>query len=258
MPEQKIDSGLRFQWRRAMTGLCWGIFGIGGLLLTMTWFPYLNLTEKNDRRRVQRARRAIAWSFRCFIRLNALLGVGRYDASDIRSLRNVKGAIIVANHPTILDYVLIASQLPEMDCLVKAELMHNFFLKGVVKAADYMLNDASETLLEECARRLAAGDNILIFPEGTRTVPGEPLKLKRGVAHIALRLHAPIEVVHIDSPSGWLSKKSHWWEIPREFPSITVTRRECVNPDDFLKEGEDGYALASRRLTRELTQRLTA
>ena len=104
--------------------------------------------------------------------------------------RSLRGTIIVANHPTILDYVLTASMLPEMDCLVKASLRHNFFLKHVIRAADYMSNDGSLETLEEITRRLEAGENILIFPEGTRTRAGVPMKLKRGVAHAALRTDA--------------------------------------------------------------------
>ena len=62
--------------------------------------------------------------------------------------------------------------LPEMDCLVKASLRHNFFLKHVIRAADYMSNEAALGTLEGITRRLEAGENILIFPEGTRTRAG--------------------------------------------------------------------------------------
>lgn len=257
VPEFKPDGFLAFQWRRLMTGLCWACFGLGGLGLTLTWFPWINAVEKDPARRVRRARAVIAASFRLFMRLCEVLGVARYDVEDVRALRKVRGAIIVANHPTILDYVLICSQLPGMDCLVKAELTRNFFLKGVVRAADYLLNNQSEEILGDCRTRLGRGDNILIFPEGTRTVPGRPLKLKRGVAHIALRLGRPLQVVHIRCSGRWLDKSSAWWEIPRTRPVITLRMGEPINPADFLREGEEGYSLASRRLTRELTRVLS-
>ena len=65
------------------------------------------------------------------------------ERESLAQMRSLRGTIIVANHPTILDYVLTASMLPEMDCLVKASLRHNFFLKHVIRAADYMSNDGS-------------------------------------------------------------------------------------------------------------------
>lgn len=248
----KPDSFAAFQYRRAATGFCWAIFGIGGLGLTLTYFPWPNVTEKNKERRVDRARKAISASFRLFLKVTRGLGVMDYKVEGIEELRNVKGAIIVANHPTILDYVFLASQLPTVDCLVKAKLKENFFLKGVVKAADYLLNDASEELLGECRSRLAAGHNILIFPEGTRTVPGEPMKLHRGVAHIALRCGCPIEAAHVHCSDRWLDKSSEWYEIPNSKPVITIKRLGSVDPSEFTKPDEEGYSLSARRLTRAL------
>lgn len=248
------DPWLLYQVRRLLTGLCWACFGIGGLLLTFLWFPYLNRLEKNPVRRIIRARKSISASFRFFLKLCDWMGTARFDLSDLERIQHIRGSIIVANHPTILDYVMIASQLPLMDCLVKSALKENFFLKGVVAAANYMLNDASEAVLVDCQQRLAQCDNILIFPEGTRTVPGEPLHLKRGVAHIALRLNAPVVVLFIDAPEKWLSKKSHWYEIPRTKSTLRIEYVTTLNPADFMREGEDGYSLASRRLTRHLTE----
>lgn len=239
--------------RQLLTGFCWACFGIGGLLLTIFWFPYLNLVEKDDERRVLRARASISASFRFFLRLCDTLGTARFDLTSLKQLEGLKGALIVANHLTILDYVMIASALPQLDCIVKSALKENLFLCGVVRAANYMLNDASDTVLEDCEKRLAAGYNILIFPEGTRTVPGESLHLKRGVAHIALRLHCPVVVLFIDALEKWLSKRSHWYEIPRRKSTLSIHYVETLNPDSYLEANEEGYSLASRRLTRHIT-----
>lgn len=252
------DSNMRFQVRRMLTGLAWSVFGIGGLCLSLTYFPWLNITEKYKDIRVRKARKMISKSFNLFFTFTRLTGVMNREIEGIDELRKVKGTVIVANHPTILDYVLIASRLPEVDCLVKADLTHNFFLKGVVRAADYLLNDASESLVEECRRRLGAGENILIFPEGTRTIPGKPLKLHRGVAHIALRCNAPIETIRIHCSHRWLDKSSEWYEIPPSKPTITVKRSETLKSSDFINPLEDGYSLAARRLTKKLAEVLSS
>lgn len=169
-------------------------------------------------------------------------------------MRSLRGTIIVANHPTILDYVLTASMLPEMDCLVKASLRHNFFLKHVIRAADYMSNDGSLETLEEITRRLEAGENILIFPEGTRTRAGVPMKLKRGVAHAALRTGCRLAVVHIRSSHAWLNKDTQWYEIPAVRP---------VDPPDLrghdrsegLPEGRRGRLLTGEPQATEAMRR---
>lgn len=82
---------------------------------------------------------------------------------------------MVANHPTLIDYVILASVMPETDCLVKSALLRNPFVSGVIRAADYLINSEAETLLSASQQRLAQGDTLLIFPEGTRTRSGEAI-----------------------------------------------------------------------------------
>ncbi len=255
--DDRVDDGLfAFQWRRLKTGFLWVIFGLGGLALTFTVFPWVRLAHADPERRALAARRWIQRTFRGFMWLARTLNVADLDASAVRGLQGVKGAIIVANHPTILDYVMIASELPEMDCVVKADLKKNPFLRGPVLSADYLFNDAAEAILDEVQGRLKKGHNILIFPEGTRTVPGSPLKLQRGVAHLALRLNCPIEVLHIQASDRWLDKSSQWYEIPKRRPSITIGRGPRLVPADYVRDTDSGYSLSSRRLTRALTEQL--
>lgn len=248
----KLWEWLTYQVRRLLTGLCWVGFGLGGLILTFLWFPYLNCWEKDSQRRIELARRSISSAFRFFLHVTKRLRVVNVDIDALKALENVRGALIVANHPTILDYVMIAAAMPQLDCLVKSALRENIFLRGPVKAADYLFNDDHDELLEQCKRRLGKGDNILIFPEGTRTVPGEPLKLKRGVAHIALRLGAPIEVLYIDAPHGWLSKGWPWYAIPKRCSTIRVHYLQRIIPKDFEQNPQLGYAQSSRALTKAL------
>lgn len=253
---ERTEGRLAFEWRRLKTGLCWVIFGLGGLGLSMTYFPYLRLTVGDPVARRLKARAMIARSFDFFARTMNRLAVMTVERESLAQMRSLRGTIIVANHPTILDYVLTASMLPEMDCLVKASLRHNFFLKHVIRAADYMSNDGSLETLEEITRRLEAGENILIFPEGTRTRAGVPMKLKRGVAHAALRTGCRLAVVHIRSSHAWLNKDTQWYEIPAVHPSIRLTFEGMIDPKDYLREGEDGYSLASRRLTEAMRREL--
>ncbi|MCV5917096.1 1-acyl-sn-glycerol-3-phosphate acyltransferase, partial [Escherichia coli] len=125
--------------------------------------------------------------FRLFLTVAKGLGVLDYRIDGAEILRQERGCLVVANHPTLIDYVLLASVMPETDCLVKSALLKNPFLGGAVRAADYLLNSEAETLLPRCQQRLAQGDTILIFPEGTRTKPGEKMTLQRGAANIAVR-----------------------------------------------------------------------
>ncbi len=45
----------------------------------------------------------------------------------LKFLRQERGCLVVANHPTLIDYVLLASVMPETDCLVKSALLKKSF-----------------------------------------------------------------------------------------------------------------------------------
>ena len=54
-------------WRLVMTGLCFALFGLGGLLLSTFWFNVLLIAIWDKARRRRIARRSIAASFRLFL-----------------------------------------------------------------------------------------------------------------------------------------------------------------------------------------------
>lgn len=122
-----IIATLNRGWRRVMTGLCFVLFGAGGLLLSLVWFNLLLLVQRDRARRRRLARRSIAASFRAFLTVARAVGVLDYRIDNLEALRQDRGCLVVANHPTLIDYVLIASVMPETDCLVKSALLRNPF-----------------------------------------------------------------------------------------------------------------------------------
>lgn len=243
-------------WRLLMTGLCFALFGLGGLLLSMVWFNLLLVVVRDKNRRRRIARRSIAASFRCFLTIAKTVGALDYriDGADI--LRGERGCLVVANHPTLIDYVLLASVMPETDCLVKSQLLKNPFVSGVIRAADYLVNSQSDTLLSESRARLQRGDTILIFPEGTRSRPGEAMTLQRGAANIAVRCGSDLRIVAIRCSEHLLDKQSKWYDIPPNRPLFEVAARERVHIDKFYDATTQEPALAARQLNRHLLDKL--
>lgn len=243
-------------WRLVMTGFCFALFGIGGLLLSVVWFNLLLvfIRDKIYRRRI--ARRSIAASFRLFLTVAKGLGVLDYRIEGVDILRQDRGCLVVANHPTLIDYVLLASVMPETDCLVKSALLKNPFLGGVVRAADYLINSQADTLLRACQQRLDKGDTILIFPEGTRTRPGEKMTLQRGSANIAVRCGCDLRIVAIHCSEHLLDKQSRWYDVPPTKPLFSIEARERVQIDRFYDVNSQEPALAARQLNRHLLLQL--
>ena len=142
--------------------------------------------------------------------------------------------------------------------LVKSALLRNPFVSGVIRAADYLINSEAETLLRASQQRLAQGDTLLIFPEGTRTRVGEAITLQRGAANIAVRCNRSLRVVVIHCSERMLDKQSRWYNVPPKKPIFTVDVRERINIHDFYDASQHEPALAARQLNRHMQQQLTS
>ncbi|MGU5716451.1 1-acyl-sn-glycerol-3-phosphate acyltransferase [Aeromonas taiwanensis] len=239
-------------WRLIGTALGFTLFGVGGLLLSLLWFPLLALCLRGERRRTL-AQLTIRHSFRLFLAMLRGWGVLDYRVSGMPA--DLQGALVVANHPSLLDYVILAAEMPVCDCIVKQSLWRNPFIGGVVRAADYLPNVAGEDLLTLCTARIRAGGLLLIFPEGTRTTPGEPIKLQRGAAQLAVRAQVPVQLVRIHCSARFLTKQDKWFKIPENKPTFTIEFLQQVAAQEVVATGQSS-ALAARQLTRFLTRAL--
>ena len=260
MRESQLNQGMSSLanriWRWLATGFFFALFGIGGLLLSLIWFNLLRLIIRQPDRLHRMTLNSIRSSFRFFLGGLRLVGVMDYRFTGDEKFQQDTGCLIVANHPSLLDYVILASQMPRCDCIVKQALLKNPFLSGVIKAAGYLVNSGSDALLQACETRLQAGGTLLIFPEGTRTVPGDPLTLQRGAANIALRANCDVRIVHITCQPPMLTKRGKWYQIPPVKPQFVITVADKVKAEDFLHESDLSPALAARRLTQHLRTEL--
>ena len=99
-------------WRLLATAFSFGLFGVGALLLTLAWFPWLRLGCRSQARRRELAQGTIRHSFRFFLGVLSGLGVMSYKIEGAERLALDGGSLLVANHPSLIDYVLLASVAP--------------------------------------------------------------------------------------------------------------------------------------------------
>lgn len=159
-------------------------------------------------------RSAIAFCYRSFWAAASLSGMMRIDADCLDALRGERGLILMANHPTMLDALLLVARLPRSACIMKAELMRNPFLGGGARLARYIRNDSARTMVRLAVDDLKNGGQLVIFPEGTRTVTPPLNTFRPGVTLIAKLAQAPIQTVFIDTDSPYLSKGWPLWRVP--------------------------------------------
>ncbi|MBB1602391.1 1-acyl-sn-glycerol-3-phosphate acyltransferase [Variovorax sp. UMC13] len=178
-------------------------------------------------------RRVIAGAYRAFWTIASLSGMMRIDARCLDALRDEPGLIFAANHPSMLDALLLVARLPRSACIMKAGLMKNVFLGAGARLAHYIRNDSAHTMVRLAVQDLRRGGQLVIFPEGTRTVEPPLNSFRPGVTLIAKLAPAPIQTVFIDTDSPYLGKGWPLWRVP-PLPLVFTLRlgeRFAPSPD---------------------------
>src|ERR1022692_977693 len=103
-----------------------------------------------------------------------------FSVEDEKTLIGSGPGLVIGNHPTLLDVVVLISRLPQADCIVKKELWNNMFLRGIVTRAGYLPNDDGPGLVAAALERVKKGRRVVIFPEGTRSLPEGLLPFTHG------------------------------------------------------------------------------
>ncbi|WP_353189349.1 lysophospholipid acyltransferase family protein [Pandoraea pnomenusa] len=209
--------------RRAASLLLWFCFAAGGLVFSLLVFPALLLLPLTERRR---RRCAMAMVHTCFASLVAVcraLGVMRFDIANADKLRHLGRAIVIANHPSYLDVVVLLSLMPRACCIVTSRHWRNPFLAGIVRSAGYLRNDGGPSLVRASESALADDVPLIVFPEGTRSPSrGRLGKFSRGFAHISLAHDCPILPVLIDCDPPAYTKQHTWYSIPATRPTLRI------------------------------------
>ncbi len=163
-------------------------------------------------------------SFRALLGLMAVTGLARFDLTALDTLRGEPGLVIAPNHPSLIDVLLVVSRLPRVTCITKASLWDNPALGAGARLAAYIRNDAPHRLIRSAAAAVAAGHQLLIFPEGTRTAEPPIGPLKGGFALMARLAGAPVQTVLIETNSPYLGKG---WGLLRQ-PSFPLVYRARI------------------------------
>jgi 1-acyl-sn-glycerol-3-phosphate acyltransferase len=246
---------LSLYWRVLATGFSFIIFGVGGLLLRVAVFPLLNVFVWQREKRITLARAVIRFAFRGFVELMQTLGVLRYEIVAQHRLER-SGLLILANHPTLIDTVFLMAFVKRADCIVKGRLWNNPFTSGPVRAAGYINNDSGPDLVANCIASLQNGNNLIIFPEGTRTSGKGEINLKRGAANIAVRGARDVTPVVIHCEPLTLGKGEKWWRVPSCVVRFRIEVRDDIKIDRFIADGVS-EVMAARHLTDHLQSYFT-
>ena len=133
--------------------------------------------------------------------------------------------VVVSNHESFVDILLI-SQLPwEMKWLSKRELFAIPVLGWLMRLAkDIPLergdSRSATTAMQQAANRLRQHVSVMIFPEGTRSTTGGLLPFKDGAFRLAIEAQVPVLPLAVHGAATAL--RAHDWRLGRSTAQVRV------------------------------------
>jgi 1-acyl-sn-glycerol-3-phosphate acyltransferase len=209
----------------------YGYFTVGFLLI-FVWI-YLFFYFFSPHREI-RFQQITHWFYRGFFRLAIFMmpWVELRVGADVRSIRS---SVIISNHQSYLDPLLLISLFSRHKTIVKNSFFHVPFFSWVLKTSGYIPSGAtgkhSPILIHNLNTMqdfLSSGGNLFIFPEGTRSLDGTLAPFNKGGFTIARKSHAPIQVIRIRNSNRLLHPKRFAFNATEKMV-ITVERLGTIS-----------------------------
>ena len=224
--------------------------GIVTPLLAGIVMPLCRLLPGSPADKDVRAQRAIHWATRFFAWELEALRVTRIEWEGVERLK-APGILVVATHPTLMDALILMSQMPQADCVIKGSHFDHTILGPPSRRAGYIPNHDGPSLVEACAARLRAGRSVIIFPEGTRSPANDLGPFNRGAAHIALRAGCDPVPVTIRCHPATLYRGLAWWDVPDRRFTLSLSVGDPIPVKDVVNQ-----SMSRPRAARTLTAHL--
>ena len=231
-------------------------FGVGAVFLAIFIFPFIRLFHPNKENFGIHARAYVSHTFRFFLNFLRVMGGSRQKTDNRTAYRNISGKVIIANHPSILDFVYIMSLVPNSTCIVRGSLTKTP-LAGVIKQA-YITNTTDfDDLCRICRKVIEEGSNVIIFPEGTRTPRHGRNSYKKGAARIALFSGCNVQPIFIGGSDKYGLGK-HDAFISYNHVERYLYDFRLLPEIDIAEFRELPEAIAAKRLTEKMEQTILA
>ena len=192
---RKIKNPLWYVYHIILKCFAFFLFGLGSVLLSIIAFPVMKILWPGKEAFQKKARVFVSFLFKFFVTVLRVTGGIKMSVNDIQKFKNLKGGVLVANHPSLLDVVFLISMIP--NAIVNSKLAGKNILHFIINNL-YISNSLEyEALIERCSDSIKRGNVLIIFPEGTRTKATGQNPYKKGAARIALAAGCPIYPVFI-------------------------------------------------------------
>ncbi len=156
----------------------------------------------------------------CFWWSDTLIALNPFWKLKVEGLENIdhsKTYVIVANHQSLADIIIIYQLHTYFKWVAKKELLKVPFIGGLLWVNDHILLSRGEygsvkKVYRKAAEWLRSGVSMLFFPEGTRSDTDDMAEFKNGAFKLAIKEKKPILPVFITGTreaipkGGWVFK----------------------------------------------------
>jgi len=216
-----------------ITLIIWIYFIPGFVLFFSPLYLAAFIFSSNREIAFQRLHNLYYRSFVCLVRaLAPRLKIRVQDA-----VTSIRSSVIVCNHLSYFDPILLISLFPKHKTIVKRIFFKMPVFGWMLKTSGYIPSssegNASSGIIENMERMgdyLSSGGNLFIFPEGTRSRDGKLGKFNDGAFKIARRFGAPIKVLQIKNTNNLFRPGKFLFNTCNK-NTIEVRLIENLNPD---------------------------
>ncbi len=239
-PEATIIRPLARCYDAAVTLACWGYFIFAFVFPFCLIYGGACLLPGPRQTRFQRINN---WYYRGFFRLLRIIAPRHRWRID-EDVRRIRSAVIVCNHLSYLDPLLMLALFAKQKTVVKTKFFKVPIFGWVLRNAGYFPADGEgryrKMMIEQVEgmkKYLAAGGIFFIFPEGRRSRDGKIAPLHRGAIKIARLCKAPIHVLHLGGTDNLFTPGKFFFNA-HVTNTITLYNVDYIAPDPRQSPGD--------------------
>ncbi len=172
--------------------------------------------------------RAVSWSTRFFLR--TMITVKRVCVNPTGE-HFEKPAVIVANHQSFIDILVLLSLHPKMVMVTNGWVWNSPFFGRIVRYCDFFhTGEGLEAITAQLQERVAEGYSVIIFPEGTRSADCTIRRFHKGAFYLADKLRLDILPIVLFGNGLASSKRQPFYIKKGLLVSNILPRISCDDP----------------------------
>jgi len=245
-----IKNRALYAYRVSVKWFSFFFLGFCTVILLTVIFPITRLVIRGEERFKKFGRRFVSGSMRFYISVIHLLGGVSLEVDDREAYRHINSKIVVANHPSIFDVIVLLSLIPNADCIA-AGYLNRSILRGVIRQLYITSSNDVDDIIRACSESVKRGNCLIIFPEGTRTPRHGKVILKKGAARIAINSGCGILPLYISGTDKYgLGKHDPWFSYnTQERYIFNIRMGEEISPEKYMSMSRPA---AVRAMTKEI------